>query len=122
MRYRRMRVAGGIYAFTVVTRDRWPIFGTDDAVALVLATLRHVQSGHPFELDAYVILPDHLHMIWTLPEDDSDFSTRWMLIKKAFTRRYKVLTNSAGGHGLHPSKTSTIWQNRFWEQGKFHPA
>ena len=54
-----------------------------------MSCLRTVQDAHPFQLDAYVILPDHFHMIWTLPEGDSDYPMRWRHIKSAFTRKQK---------------------------------
>ena len=73
---------------------------------------RHTKKQHPFEMNAVVILPDHLHCIWTLPPNDSDYSTRWRLIKSAFTRRLKqrgvrVRKNRHGENDL--------WQRRYWE-------
>ena len=62
-----------------------------------------VKSLHPFNIDAWALLPEHLHCIWTLPEGDTDFSKRWGLIKAKFS---KELT----GRGTPP-----VWQNRFWE-------
>lgn len=68
---------------------------------------------HPFTIDACVVLPDHLHSVWTLPEGDDDFSTRWRLIKSIFTRSLPV--------GERRSKARVrggergIWQRRFWE-------
>lgn len=68
---------------------------------------------HPFTIDAWVVLPDHLHSVWTLPEGDDDFSTRWRLIKSIFTRSLPV--------GERRSKARVrggergIWQRRFWE-------
>jgi len=72
-----------------------------------------VQVRHPFTVEATVILPDHLHAIWTLPEGDADFATRWRLIKSAFSRHL------AAGERLSTSRSSRrergIWQRRFWE-------
>ena len=58
-----------------------------DHADVLRAVIREVQSRHPFQIDAMVVLPDHLHAIWTLPKNDKDFSTRWMLIKIGFSRR-----------------------------------
>lgn len=71
---------------------------------------------HPFKIEAWVLLPDPLHCIWKLPEGDVDYSMRWGLIKKAFTKKIKEMVGAA-----HPTKSrerhreGTIWQRRFWE-------
>jgi len=87
MRYRRSQVKGGSFFFTVVTFKRMKILMKPSNVDLLRESFKHVIQSHPFTIDAFVLLPDHLHCIWTLPEDDSDFSTRWRLIKTRFARR-----------------------------------
>jgi len=77
MRYRRVKIAGATYFFTLVTEHRRPLFGEPSAVTLFLGAVDTIRSRHPFNVDAYVVLPDHLHAVWTLPEDDAKFSTRW---------------------------------------------
>ena len=79
MRYRRVRDAGGTYFFTVVTYKRQRLFETDEAVSILMAAVATVQAAHSFDLVAHVILPDHLHMLWTLPDGDSDYPMRWRL-------------------------------------------
>ena len=76
-----------------------------------------VRRQYPFFVDAWVLLPDHLHCLWTLPEGDEDFSKRWGLIKAGFSRKIKetfhkmeLMTDSKERH-----RESTIWQRRFWE-------
>lgn len=75
-----------------------------------------VRASHPFEIEAWVLLPDHIHCIWQLPEGDRDYSMRWGLIKKEFTKRTKGLVGTA-----HPTisrerhREGTVWQRRFWE-------
>ena len=78
--YRRMWVPGGTYFFTVNLADRCQCLLVEriDALRTSMRTVRH---DHPFETVAWVVLPEHLHAIWTLPEEDRDFATRWMLIK-----------------------------------------
>ena len=88
MRYRRISIAGATYFFTLVTERRRPLFLEPAAVALFLSAVETIRTRHPFEVDAYVVLPDHVHALWTLPEGDAKFSTRWRLIKEAFTRAY----------------------------------
>ena len=76
-----------------------------------------MRVARPFVIDAWVLLPDHLHCLWTLPDGDADFSTRWMMIKRAVSlacredyRRADWVTASKLKH-----RESTIWQRRFWE-------
>src|SRR5665213_2558571 len=86
MRYRRANAAGGTYFFTVNLADRSRrllVERVDDLRVVV----RMVRDRHPFEIVAWVVLPDHLHAVWTLTHGDTDFSTRWMLIKAGFSRR-----------------------------------
>ena len=86
MRYRRANAAGGTYFFTVNLADgsrRLLVERIDD----LRVSVREVKSRHPFRIVAWVVLPDHLHAVWTLPPQDADFSLRWMLIKAGFSRR-----------------------------------
>ncbi|WP_082176072.1 REP-associated tyrosine transposase [Pseudaestuariivita atlantica] len=101
MQYRRFRVPGGTYFFTVALNRR----GSDLLVREIGALRRawaQTWAERPFTTDAIVVLPDHLHAIWTLPEGDSDFSTRWRLIKSRVTQ------------ALAPGE-APLWQQRFWE-------
>ncbi len=81
MRYRRAFMPGGSFFFTVVTEKRQPLLASAEAVETLRMATRAVRSTRPFALDAMVVLPDHLHCIWTLPPPgDTDFATRWRLI------------------------------------------
>jgi putative transposase len=104
MRYRRAHVPGATYFFTVVTARRRPILAGEAAVAALREALRAVMAGHPFHIDALVVLPDHLHTLWTLPEGDADYPTRWMLVKTRVTRALRA------GDVKGP-----VWQARYWE-------
>jgi putative transposase len=109
---RRNRVPGGTYFFTVNLANR-----RSDLLFREIGTLRAaihaVRLLTPFHTDAWVVLPDHMHCIWTLPEDDTDYSGRWRAIKKRFSKalpnveliRPEVLAREGRG----------IWQKRFWE-------
>ena len=82
-RYRRAKATGSSYFFTVVAYRRQSIL-CDEAIRNALrASGETVRVERPFIIDAWVLLPDHLHCMWTLPDDDADFSTRWMIIKRA---------------------------------------
>ena len=104
MQYRRARIKGGTYFFTVVTHKRQKIFSTQENIDLLRDAFQYVMKNHLFRMDSHVILPDHLHCIWTLPDKDRDFSTRWRLIKSHFTRHFQWATP---GH--------SPWQKKFWE-------
>ena len=84
--YRRNFVAGGSYFFTVNLADRRLALLTENIESL-RAAFRYARHQHPFTIDAIVVLPDHLHTIWTMPDRDSDFGVRWTLIKGGFSRR-----------------------------------
>lgn len=83
--YRRLHVPGGTYFFTVALADRGATTLVEHVGALRRA-FTATRAERPFRADAFVVLPDHLHAIWTLPEGDADFSTRWRLIKSRFVR------------------------------------
>ncbi len=84
--YRRARLPGVIYFFTVALRDRRSRLLTEHVEAL-RDVVQCVKRQWPFRIDALVVLPDHLHAVWTLPSGDADFSKRWQAIKAQFTRR-----------------------------------
>ncbi|AFJ03721.1 transposase [Methylophaga frappieri] len=109
MRYRRADVAGATYFFTVNLLDRQESLLTDH-ISLLRRCMRSVKQRHPFYIDAMVILPDHIHALWTMPDGDANFSKRWMLIKSAFSRAL------AKTEPLKPSRVLKrergIWQRR----------
>ena len=79
---------GGAGFFTVVTYRRQPVL-CDDVVRVALRrAIEQTRVNWPFRVDAWVLLPDHLHCIWTLPDGDADFSTRWNLIKPGRVRMF----------------------------------
>ncbi|MBK9615164.1 MAG: transposase [Uliginosibacterium sp.] len=116
-RYRRAEVAGASYFFTVVTERRQPVLLGEDVRCALREAIETVRVKRPFVIDAWVLLPDHLHAIWTLPEGDMDFSTRWRLIKAYVTRRcgekyHRPEWLTARRAAKH---CGTLWQHRYWE-------
>ena len=77
---------GGTFFFTVVTERRATLFQNRKARSLLRTAFLQALARWRFNIDAIVLLPDHLHTIWTLPEDDHDFSTRWSFLKRTFTK------------------------------------
>ena len=84
--YRRNYFPGGTYFFTVVTHQRRPLFERSRTRVLLREAIQDIHKKRSFTTVAMVLLPDHLHAIWTLSEGDADYSTRWRQIKEAFTR------------------------------------
>lgn len=115
MQYRRAYHPGGSYFFTLVAADRRPILQSGEAVEILRKSFRQVMKKYPFSVDAAVILPDHLHCIWTLPSDDKDFSTRWRLIKTWFTKHCPKDLRGEISASRRKKNEQAIWQHRFWE-------
>jgi len=113
--YRRARIAGGTYFFTVVTHHRLPLLAPASAVSVLRDSLAAVMARHPFTVDAMVILPDHLHCIWTLPHGDDDFSTRWRLVKTGFSHAYRRSQREQIFPTPLGKGDGSPWQERFWE-------
>jgi putative transposase len=112
MRYRRARYAGGTYFFTLNLADRTSTLLTSNIDALRDA-MRYVQARRPFDTVAIVVLPEHLHTVWTLPRDDADFATRWALIKAGFSRNLPKLEDVSASRRTKGERG--IWQRRYWE-------
>ena len=111
--YRRAKLEGATYFFTVNCAERHGNHLLVDAIDSLRQIFRKVKSEHPFEIDAMVVLPEHLHCIWTLPPGDTDYQTRWALIKAGFSRAIP------GGERRSTSRIKrverSIWQRRYWE-------
>jgi putative transposase len=110
--YRRCRIPGGTYFFTVNLADRAQSLLIDH-IEHLRGAFREVRNAHPFAISAIVILPEHLHSLWELPEMDGNYSMRWRQIKSAFSRRLprgERVSKSRAAKGERG-----IWQRRFWE-------
>src|SRR5437899_10646020 len=110
--YRRAFVPGGCWFFTVNLLDRRQTLLVDH-IGILREAIADTRQNYPFTIDAFVVLPDHLHAIWSLPCGDSDFSLRWRLIKNRFAKsmpkRERLDTVRAARN------ERGIWQRRFWE-------
>jgi putative transposase len=111
VRYRRNLLTGGTFFITAVLADR-KSHALTDHVAALRSAVRLTRRQHPFAINAIVVLPDHLHLIMTLPEQDADFPIRVSLIKRRFTERFikSGRTPTRGKNG-----ELMLWQRRFWE-------
>ena len=114
MKYRRTRQPGGYYFFTVNLQQRNTHLLTEK-IDLLRAAFRKVMQGHPFVLDSIVVLPDHLHCIWILPERDTDYPKRWSLIKQNFSRSLPFNQTEVINPSRKRRSERGIWQRRYWE-------
>ncbi len=112
MKYRRADIKGGTYFFTINLADRQNTLLVDEFDKL-RASINKVKQRHPFILDALVVLPDHLHLMITLPEGDDDFATRLMLIKSGFSRQIPKTEKIESSR--ESKRERGIWQRRYWE-------
>jgi putative transposase len=109
--YRRAKIEGSLFFFTVVLAER-PSNVLVDEIDRLRRVYRTTQQRRPFETVAICVLPDHVHAIWELPKGDSDFSTRWNLIKSGFSRGLDSRPRSASKVA---KREKGIWQRRYWE-------
>ncbi|QIL43939.1 transposase [Acidovorax sp. HDW3] len=115
MHYRRASTPGGSFFFTVVTEGRRPVFAAAENVQVLRTAFKQVRATRPFTIEAIIVLPDHLHCIWTLPPDDADFSTRWRLIKTWFTKHSLPELRHTSNAARVAKHQQAIWQHRYWE-------
>ena len=111
--YRRPRITGGSYFFTVNCAERRGNRTLTENIDVLRQSFGKVKRGHPFSIDAIVVLPEHLHCIFTLPHGDADFKTRWALIKAGFSRALPA-TERRSSSRIHRGERG-IWQRRYWE-------
>ena len=115
--YRRSGTAGATYFFTVVTHQRRPFLCDPDVRAALRLAINHTRQTLPFTIEAWVLLPDHMHAIWSLPHGDAEFGKRWGMIKSQVSKARRERFDHSDL--MTPSKTkhreSTLWQRRFWE-------
>ncbi|RBP83236.1 transposase [Marinomonas rhizomae] len=102
--YIRSKKRGGTFFFTVNLQNRQSSVLINH-IDLLRESVSYVLKRRPFHIVAWVVLPDHIHAVWTLPEGDNDYSRRWQLIKQLFTKKLWGLTELQ----------HTVWQPRFWE-------
>lgn len=107
--YRRPHLPGATYFFTVVTARRRPFLTQPASIQALRASVAEVRSILPFDVVCWVVLPEHMHAMWTMPAGDGDYSTRWGRIKAGFTRRCGL--EHVSGH----QRYGGLWQPRFWE-------
>jgi len=112
MKYRRLLAPGGCYFFTLTTANKNSQLLTQH-IDTLRASFSYVKQRHPFVIEAMVVMPNHLHSLWTLPQDDHNYSMRWNLIKGHFSRALKPTEQISPSR--YKKSERGIWQRRFWE-------
>jgi len=115
--YRRLKYPGATYFFTVVTYQRKKLFHLPEAREMLRNAIQSTRAERPFTIDAWVLMPEHLHTIWQMPDDDNDFSARWAMIKSRFSKQAKLVIPSDEPQSNSRNKRNECqyWQRRFWE-------
>ena len=120
--YRRSYVPGGVFFLTLVTYRRIPLFSDVENISLLRKAIAKMRTEKPFDITAAVVLPEHIHFIWSLPPNDSNYSQRVSRLKVLFTRSLKRNFSLSGD--ISPSRLqhreSNVWQRRFWEHTIFN--
>ena len=115
MHYRRAAAAGATYFFTLVTHERQRLFDDATNIDRWRRAVTKVQRPRPFSVDAEVILPDHLHVLWSLPDHDSDYATRIRVVKTAFTKSLDLSHRGSSSVSRKAKGERDVWQRRYWE-------
>ena len=116
MRCRRVLQPGASYFFTLVVHERANLFATAENVDRWRAAVAKVQRKRPFAVEAEVILPDHLHVLWTMPDGDADYATRIRLVKTEFTKSLRLDDRVTPANKSRANKGERdVWQRRYWE-------
>ncbi len=112
--YRRDKMMGASYFFTVNILDRQSDLLTRHIDDLRFSYLQMI-TKYPMQVDAMVVLPDHIHAIWTLPEDDDNYSIRWQTFKVLFSKSIPKDQQSHRSESRINKRELGVWQRRFWE-------
>ncbi|MFW2177986.1 MULTISPECIES: REP-associated tyrosine transposase [unclassified Moraxella] len=114
MQYRRFYQHGATYFFTINLADRRSDLLVQN-IDLLRTAFKTVKDNHPFHIDAIVVLPDHIHTLWTLPADNADYSIRIRLIKYYFSHALEIQEHEVISKSRQRKQERGIWQRRFWE-------
>lgn len=116
-KYRRYYRDGGTYFFTVKTYRNQKFLCDPFARTALRQAIEKTRAEKPFEILGWVLLPDHLHAVWKMPENDNDFSGRWSMIKRYFSQKWLTQNepHSQRTRRMQDKREPGIWQRRFWE-------
>jgi putative transposase len=113
--FRRDLTKGATYFFTVTSYRRQPFLTKPEVIATLREAIAEVKQSHPFDIVAWAVLPDHMHTVWALPENDADYGLRWGLIKRFVSRDACQTISVTKAKSQIKRNESGFWQRRFWE-------
>ncbi len=113
--YRRSQIPGATYFFTINTFRRQPLLTSYEVVESLRRIFGAVSKEHPFVVDAMVVLPDHFHLLMTLPPGDRNYSKRLSILKRRISQANRHLITEAGSPSRRKRRELHFWQRRFWE-------
>lgn len=113
--YRRFQSPGSTWFFTLATHCRRPALTKDPVLSALKAAIKRTRAEYPFEIVAWVVLPDHLHAIWTLPEGDTDYLRRWSLSKRRTSQAARDTIFAPTTASMRARREIGLWQRRHWE-------
>jgi putative transposase len=113
--YRRALIQGATYFFTVNTYQRQAVLTRPLFYQALKQSIATVKQAHPFTIEAFVLLPDHLHCLWKLPPQDTDYAKRWNIIKRLVSQKTRHLLTPPVNSSRLKRRELALWQRRFWE-------
>lgn len=113
--FRRSLTPGGTYFFTVTTHRRQHALTDPQIYAALKMAIQRVKTSHPFDIEAFVLLPDHLHCIWRLPPGDMNYAMRWSMIKRQVSQAVRDRLAEGVTASRRKRRELGLWQRRFWE-------
>lgn len=112
--FRRVFQPGAMWFFTLAAARRRPLLTDPRVISAFGTAMREVRQILPFSMPAWVILPDHVHVVWTLPEGDTDYPQRWSIIQRR-TSQLAGLPSMARACSMVVRRESGLWQRRYRE-------
>lgn len=113
--YRRFHTAGATWFFTLTAEGRRPLLVGPDSMHWIRRAAAEVRGRYPFELIAWVVLPDHLHALVNLPDSDCDYAKRISIFKRIVSKRLASRTTAPLCNSMRTRRENGVWQRRFWE-------
>ena len=113
--FRRSTTPGATYFFTLNTYGRQRVLTEEPFYRALKNAMRDVKAKHPFITNAFVVLPDHMHWLWTLPPGDADYSRRWSMIKRLVSQATSAALEKRLSASRRTRAELGLWQRRFWE-------
>jgi putative transposase len=113
--FRRAVVPGATYFFTATTNQRRKVLTNALFYSALRDAFKHVKAEYPFTINALVLLPDHLHCIWTLPPGDANYALRWNVLKRLVSQASRDLVEQSTSRSRQQRRELGLWQRRFWE-------